>query len=154
MIGVSIRLALALGLHLRNEDPAADTTKKEMLLRTWWSLHSIECLVSSITGRPSIISNSDCTVPLPAAGLGDEPASKRRPSTLSRSHESFQTSSSTGSDEYLVGMIKLELLTQKLLTNLYAPRTASRSWQVGHLENRPSKATEVLNAAFSILESC
>jgi hypothetical protein len=154
MIGISIRLALALGLHLRNEDPAADTTKKEMLLRTWWSLHSIECLVSSITGRPPIISNSDCTVPLPAASLDDEPASKRRPSTLSRSHETSQTCSSTGSDEYLVSTIKLELLTQKLLTSLYAPRTASRSWQVGHHECRCSEAIEVSNAAFSALNSC
>lgn len=133
MIGVSIRLALALGLHLRNEDPATDITKKEMLLRTWWSLHSIECLVSSITGRPPIISNSDCTVPLPTASLDDEPSSKRRPSSLPRSYESSQVGSSADSDEYLLSMIKLELLTQELLTSLYAPRTASRSWQVGHL---------------------
>lgn len=133
MIGVSIRLALALGLHLRNEDPATNATKKEMLLRTWWGLHSIECLVSSITGRPPIISNSDCTVPLPAASLDDEPHSKRQPSSLPKSHESSQPGSSAGSDEYFISMIKLELLTQELLTSLYAPRTASRSWQVGHL---------------------
>ncbi|KAF1925796.1 uncharacterized protein M421DRAFT_231773 [Didymella exigua CBS 183.55] len=138
MVGISIRLALALGLHLRNEDPAADSTKKEMLLRTWWSLHSIECLASSITGRPPIISNEDCTVPLPAANVGDkQPASKRRVSNLanSRSQEaSSQIGNSVGSDEYLVNTIKIELLTQRVLTSLYAPRTAARSWQVCHTE--------------------
>lgn len=150
MIGVSIRLALALGLHLRNEDPAADAAKKEMLLRTWWSLHSIECLVSSITGRPPIISNSDCTLPLPASSLDDEkPMSKRWPSGLStqRLNESLQTNSSAGSHEYLVNTIKLELLTQKLLNSLYAPRTASRSWQVGHL------CTQTFHG-YRSLESC
>ncbi|KAF3048640.1 hypothetical protein E8E11_007367 [Didymella keratinophila] len=132
MIGVSIRLAMALGLHVRNEDPSADAIKKEMLLRTWWSLHSIECLVSSITGRPPTISNSDCTVPLPAASLEHEqPLSKRRPSGVpsQRSYESSQTSSSAGTDEYLVNTTKIEVLTQNVLASLYAPRTASRSWQ-------------------------
>jgi hypothetical protein len=155
MIGVSIRLALALGLHLRNEDPAADAAKKEMLLRTWWSLHSIECLVSSITGRPPIISNSDCTVPLPGANFDDDkPASKRRPPGLSKSHESSQTSSSIGSDEYLVSTLKLELLTQKLLTSLYAPRTASRSWQVGYLCMHTSQDHRSLECLLSVSNLC
>jgi hypothetical protein len=134
MVGISIRLALALGLHLRNEDPAADSTKKEVLMRIWWSLHSIECLISSITGRPPIISSEDCTVPIPEASFDDEqPASKRGQSNHAdhkSQHTTSQTSSSAGSGEYLVSTIKIKLLTQRVLTSLYAPRTAARSWQV------------------------
>lgn len=150
MVGVSIRLALALGLHLRNEDPVADTTKKEMLLRTWWSLHSVECLVSSITGRPPIISNEDCTVPLPAAIIDNQqPASKRRPSGLAnpRSQEtSSQNSSSASSDGYLVSIIKIELLTQRVLTSLYAPRTAAGSWLVRRTETWIFSFAELLKS--------
>jgi hypothetical protein len=136
MIGISIRLALALGLHLRNEDPSADTRKKEMLLRTWWSLHSIECLVSSITGRPPIIANEDCTVPLPRAVPEEQHHSNkpfRQPASHSNSGPSeanlHATSSSTGG-HYLVDTINMSLLTKRVLTSIYAPRTAVQSWQV------------------------
>ena len=139
MIGVSIRLALALGLHLRNEDPGADASKKEMLSRTWWSLYSIECLVNAITGRPPIISNEDCTVPLPRVLPGEmQPVSKRRSSKhASRfsSERSPRTSSSESADTYLVSTINIALLMQRVLTGLYAPRTASHSWQVCHIRS-------------------
>lgn len=143
MVGISIRLGLALGLHLRNEDPGADTLKKEMLLRTWWSLHSIECLVSSITGRPPVIANEDCTVPLPKILPGEQHhLSKgfRRPSRTSghgSSDESSVAGSSTSGDavgQYLAGNIKISLLTQRVLTGLYAPRTAVHSWQVRSID--------------------
>ena len=65
MIGLSLRLALTLGLHLRNEDSALGEPGKEALIHTWWSLHSIECLLSSVTGRPPAIAFEYCTVPLP-----------------------------------------------------------------------------------------
>ncbi|KAH9869710.1 hypothetical protein IAQ61_006922 [Plenodomus lingam] len=47
MIGLSMRLAMALGLHLRNEDPTQNDAKREPLIQTWWCLHSIECLDNS-----------------------------------------------------------------------------------------------------------
>jgi hypothetical protein len=151
MIGISIRLALALGLHLRNEDPNADKTKKEMLLRTWWSLHSIECLVSSITGRPPVIANKDCTVPLPKVLPGEhEQASRsfRRPSKRSNhgSPKSTKSSDSNDAGHYLIGTINIALITQKVLTSLYAPRTAVNSWQVCSLGTIISR--EALSAPF------
>lgn len=36
MIGIAIRFALSLGLHLRNEDPSIEDSKKETLVRTWY----------------------------------------------------------------------------------------------------------------------
>ncbi|XPS68919.1 hypothetical protein M3J09_001199 [Ascochyta lentis] len=135
MAGISIRLALALGLHLRNEDPNADEASKEMLLRTWWSLHNIECLVSSITGRPPVIANQDCTAPLPGILPGElRYASEgfRRPSKK-KTHESAEqrshATSSRDAGRYLHGTISISSLTQRVLTELYAPRTAVHSWQ-------------------------
>lgn len=136
MVGISIRLAMALGLHLRNEDHTADTTKKEMLLRTWWSLHGIECLVSSITGRPPVIELEDCTVPLPRVLPGERPGKSkysRRPSKKSNQRSPEQVSQNSGSTEagqYFRDSVAISILTQKIMTALYAPRTAVQSWQV------------------------
>lgn len=131
---MSIRIAVSLGLHLRNEVPGADKIKKETLVRTWWSLHSIECLVSSITGRPPIIPIEDSTVPLPKdLRTGSEPTSKRTTSSRTRvmsSEEGSRLSSSDSTDDYLRSTVGIAILTQKVLSGLYAPRTAVQSWQV------------------------
>jgi hypothetical protein len=73
-VGVALRFAFSLGLHVRNEDPSASPTKKEMLVRIWWSLYCLERLLSIITGRPSIIVDSVCSVPLPAPFPADHVA--------------------------------------------------------------------------------
>lgn len=134
MIGVSIRIAMSLGLHLRNEVPGAETSKKDSLISTWWSLHSIECLMSSITGRPPIISIEDSTVPLPKGpDTESEPTSKRTTSSQARiqsTESSSRVSSCFSANNYLRSTVDIALLTQKTLSGLYAPRTAIQSWQV------------------------
>jgi hypothetical protein len=133
MIGVSIRLALALGLHLRNEDPSGSEMAKEIHVHTWWSLHSIECLVSTMTGRPTAVPVEDCTVPLPAS-LAEHQRSKessrdsRR--TLNEHTASMAEQSASNASRHLVSRIKLTLIKQKVLINLYSPRTAVQSWEV------------------------
>jgi hypothetical protein len=149
MIGVSIRLALALGLHLRNEDPAAEESRKESLAHTWWSLHSIECLVSTITGRPPVIAFEDCTAPLPQSSSGQYQESRRPSRQASRrriDHSSpqntapsvgFDNSKHIPSDRYKIGHIKVRVISQKALLNLYSPRTAAHAWEVRHLSIFP-----------------
>jgi hypothetical protein len=143
MIGLSLRLALALGLHLRNEDPLLDDAKREPLVRTWWCLHSIECLVSSITGRPPVIGNDDCTVPLPQTPgrlpTRDNSAS-RQTSRVRTSYSSPQTTTSSENSDsrrgsmdeshYLHTYVNLTLISQNILLTLYSPRTATLSWEV------------------------
>lgn len=144
MIGLSIRLALALGLHLRNEDPTVSDSRRSTLVHTWWTLHSIECLVSTITGRPPVISIEDCTVRLPQS-LPDETLGSRRtsdPSSSTRSNpqgSSRSRNNSTTSNlkrltasptRYFVGHINNALTSQKALLNLYSPRIAARAWEV------------------------
>ncbi|KAF2822877.1 hypothetical protein CC86DRAFT_396455 [Ophiobolus disseminans] len=142
MIGVSIRLALALGLHLRNEDPTASESRKETLIHTWWSIHSIECLVSTMTGRPPVIAFEDCTVPLPRSLPGEQPDS-RDPSRHATKRRTDHNASQTGKgnhisendrwpstqSRYFIGHIRIMVLVQKTLIELYSPRTATKSWQ-------------------------
>jgi len=142
MIGLSIRLALALGLHLRNEDPNSTKSRKDTLIRTWWSLHAIECLVSNITGRPPVIAFEDCTVPLPHDTSGDSPnndthrpASRRRtqynPPPASRSSQNSEHETQLNDNgRYLFRHVKVTLISQKTLLELYSPRIASKSWEV------------------------
>ncbi|CAG5179628.1 uncharacterized protein ALTATR162_LOCUS9381 [Alternaria atra] len=141
-IGISIRLALALGLHLRNEDPGAEESKKELLVRTWWSLQSTESLVSAITGRPPVIAFEDCTASLPRSlpgeqlnhrdtlrkfarrGTGDD-----SPHTMTDSYTSESGQRDPGRDHYLMNHINIAFISQKALLELYSPRTAARSWK-------------------------
>ncbi|KAE8837832.1 hypothetical protein PTNB73_04160 [Pyrenophora teres f. teres] len=153
MIGLSIRLALALGLHLRNEDPSLDDAKREPLVRAWWCLHSIECLVSSITGRPPVIANEDCTVSHPqtmSRSPDQDSSASRQTSRIRTSYSPPQTNASsstsesgrqgTGESHYFVAYIDLTLISQKVLLNLYSPRTAIQSWE--HVQ---TKITQLLN---------
>ncbi|KAJ5901681.1 hypothetical protein N7495_002209 [Penicillium taxi] len=63
--GSAVRGALALGLHLRNLGSCTSDTSKEIRYRVWWSLYTIEHLLSVMTGRPSCIIDSSTTTPLP-----------------------------------------------------------------------------------------
>ena len=64
-IGSAIHGAFSLGLHLRNVGACTSDTSKEIRYRVWWSLYTVEHLLSVLTGRPSCIVESTCTTPLP-----------------------------------------------------------------------------------------
>lgn len=146
MIGISLRFALAVGLHLRNEDPSLAQEKKEGLVRIWWGLHSIESLLCTLIGRPCIIPNADCTVPLPEVvtakqSSGGEPSSVRRPKRfkgqglpLSFSRTSSQPSGrgpadQVAHDSFLGARVTIALIVQKALSKLYSPRASVESWE-------------------------
>lgn len=65
LCGSAVRGALALGLHLCNLGSCTSDTSKEIRYRVWWSLYTVEHLLTMITGRPSCIVDSSCTTPLP-----------------------------------------------------------------------------------------
>lgn len=135
MIGISIRLALALGLHLRNENPAAEASRKRMLVQTWWTLRSVECLISIITGRPPIIGLADATVPLPYSAEEEEreprgdPLHKRFAYSSVGTQKSGETSE-LSHDRHFINHIRLTIIAQEVLVDLYSPRTITTSWQV------------------------
>ncbi|KIW09678.1 hypothetical protein PV08_12065 [Exophiala spinifera] len=63
-LGCATRHATALGLHLRVTDPSVSDEDLRSRARTWYSLYSLEVLISEITGRPKSMSVSDVTVPI------------------------------------------------------------------------------------------
>lgn len=149
MIGVSIRLALALGLHLRNDDPNIPLHKKEAVLRTWWTLHAIECQLSAVTGRPCVLSHEDCTVALPqtwseelrdTTGRVDstQPSERNEPSPTTTSDRILEKSRRLYSPRsYLDAHLHIGLIMQKLLSALYSPRVSHYSWK--HVQQDISK---------------
>ncbi|CAI6342375.1 unnamed protein product [Periconia digitata] len=122
MIGLSLRSALAVGLHLRNTDESASAGKKDMLMRTWWGLHSIESLVSATTGRPCVIAAEDCTVLLPQAQRTSEVPFPADPLSKGDS-ESYMDL-----PLFEIG-IRQRLIIQKALELLYSPRASKKSWE-------------------------
>lgn len=65
LAGSAVRGAFALGLHLRNVGSCTSDTSKEVRYRVWWSLYTVEHLLTVMTGRPTCIVDSSCTTPLP-----------------------------------------------------------------------------------------
>ncbi|RPB09768.1 hypothetical protein P167DRAFT_538282 [Morchella conica CCBAS932] len=65
VVGLAIRYSQTLGLNLRNDVPELDEAEKEMRVRMWYSLYSLEYLLCIMTGRPSCIHERDCSVPMP-----------------------------------------------------------------------------------------
>ncbi|KAF1955254.1 hypothetical protein CC80DRAFT_549461 [Byssothecium circinans] len=127
MIGISLRFALAAGLHLRNDDPSAPEAKSQIMVRTWWSLHSIETLLCGIIGRPCIIPNDECTVPLPQVlpQQGTSPQSECSNSTnTSRRGDADAVTRSS----FFGARVTIALIMQKALSKLYSPRISADSW--------------------------
>ncbi|KAF2868236.1 hypothetical protein BDV95DRAFT_610203 [Massariosphaeria phaeospora] len=144
MIGISLRFSLAVGLHLRNETPptlAGEEPGHESMVWTWWGLHSLERLLCAMTGRPFIITVADCTAQLPpilpeelfVADTGSRLSADGRMGSLSYLIMSSPTSpkrvAMTPSEtSYFDASVKLNLITQKILYELYSPQIASQNW--------------------------
>lgn len=153
-----MRSAYALGLHLRNEDPSASTVKREEQVRTWWALYSLERVLCTITGRPSIITDEVCAVPLPLP-LAEEQLTETMIMSQVRNiryktHNLYQTipgrrslsspsgaTSPTGmgtatmslgppnSGIYLNTRVKLNVIIGKALASLYMADLVTKSWE-------------------------
>ncbi|KAI9735695.1 MAG: hypothetical protein M1818_006303 [Claussenomyces sp. TS43310] len=69
--GMAIRDAVALGFHVRSSTHDLTYVQKEMRIRLWWSIYSVERALNEISGRPSAIADRIISTPLPA-NLDDE----------------------------------------------------------------------------------
>ncbi len=150
LVGVALRSAYSLGLHVRNEDPSASPMKREMLVQTWWSLYSLERILNIITGRPSIIVDSCCSVPLPMEVPGDVSTGEveatypmRTGNTPLSNSPTLSISSNMAADalpvaigprtiaansgSYFRAVVQLSIISQNILTSLYSVGTMIRS---------------------------
>ncbi|MCJ1437266.1 hypothetical protein MMC27_006652 [Xylographa pallens] len=65
LCGISMRYSVALGLHLRNENPRLSDPNKEIRYRVWWALYGLERSLGVMTGRPTSVVDLDCMTPVP-----------------------------------------------------------------------------------------
>lgn len=65
IVGLAVRAAIGLGINMRNDSTQTPNTSKEIRYRVWWSLYTLEHLLSIMTGRPTSIVDEVCTAPLP-----------------------------------------------------------------------------------------
>ncbi|EEB07612.1 transcription factor [Schizosaccharomyces japonicus yFS275] len=63
--GLSLSAAVANGLHRSYENPNIDSKTRELRNRLWWSVYTIDRLISIATGRPLSITDSECDADLP-----------------------------------------------------------------------------------------
>ncbi|RMZ74495.1 fungal specific transcription factor domain-containing [Pyrenophora seminiperda CCB06] len=112
MVGIAMRSAFSLGLHIRDGDFSIPSLQDQSMVRTWWSLHALESLLSSITGRPSIIPNENITTPLPSA----------------IPEVQIQDTTTSTDTRFLDADANLNLLTQQVISDLYTQRRSSPSW--------------------------
>ena len=63
--GISIRHAVTLGMNLQNDNKDCHDGSREIRYRVWWALCSTERMLAVMTGRPTSLTETDCSVPLP-----------------------------------------------------------------------------------------
>jgi hypothetical protein len=64
MVGLAIRNATCLGLHLKNVDRRLSQTQLDERARLWYSLYSLEVALAEVLGRPPLTSVEYTSVPL------------------------------------------------------------------------------------------
>lgn len=113
--GTTMRLAIAMGLHTQSQSLLDDPNRKEIMVQTWWSLHNLDTLLSSMTGRPSMLRSQDISTPFPSVVSEQRHSKEHMPAT------SFPD-----------GQVRLAIITQNVLSKLYTNRRAVRYWAQVH----------------------
>ncbi|KAH7090233.1 fungal-specific transcription factor domain-containing protein [Paraphoma chrysanthemicola] len=108
-VGVALRYSVALNLHLRCQDDYPYSGRSETLARTWWSLRSLDCFLSSTIGRPTAFPIQDSNTPLPR----DQPTTQHGMSSAST----------------LQIYTRISIITQWALSTLHTIRAATMPWQ-------------------------
>ncbi|KAF2758089.1 hypothetical protein EJ05DRAFT_376792 [Pseudovirgaria hyperparasitica] len=65
-LGIALRKALALDLHLAHQDTDFTTLERELRRRLWWSIYSLERNTTLKLNRPRSIAVSTISAPLPS----------------------------------------------------------------------------------------
>ena len=159
VVGSSVRLAHALGLHVRNESRTSTAAQREVWLRMWWGVYSLEAHLGTIVGRPSSVSESYCSAPLPLPlstdQLSDEALvhalhqRQRRPASFlpNEPREDTEAAERSSAGSYLESMIRLNMITQKAMAELYSTAAAIKSFY--HNQHESSTIVQRLQVVYS-----
>ncbi|KAJ5567839.1 hypothetical protein N7535_007145 [Penicillium sp. DV-2018c] len=66
-IGLALRMAISLGLHQEVSDPSISEADRNRRRRAWWSVYSLDRLLSVKSGNPITIHDEDIGITWPAA---------------------------------------------------------------------------------------
>ncbi|KAJ5083077.1 hypothetical protein N7532_012120 [Penicillium argentinense] len=66
-IGLALRMAISLGLHQEVSDPGISATDRNRRRRAWWSVYSLDRILSVKSGNPITIHDEDIGITWPAA---------------------------------------------------------------------------------------
>ncbi|KAL1965844.1 hypothetical protein VTN77DRAFT_5165 [Rasamsonia byssochlamydoides] len=152
---MSIRSAIAMGLNLRSESTYVTNVSKETRYRVWWSLHTLETILCSMTGRPLSTRKEFCSTPLPVPFEEEEFAdgkvtliladnkvrssligqfASRRPSEPAISGPTDTKAVRRGKELvnpnvslYFLCFVDLDLIMREVIETLYAPGDARKS---------------------------
>ena len=72
-IGLAVRMAISLGLHKEVADPGMDVVEREHRRRVWWSVYSMDRIISVKSGNPISIHDEDIDVAMPSPIPGVDP---------------------------------------------------------------------------------
>jgi len=67
MVGMAVRSAHSLGMHLTNANNDLSDAEKEVRYRKWYALYNLERLTTVLTGRPTAIHEHQYNVPVPTS---------------------------------------------------------------------------------------
>ncbi|CAG8283535.1 unnamed protein product [Penicillium salamii] len=66
-VGLALRMAISLGLHQEVSDPMISEADRNRRRRTWWSVYSLDRLLSVKSGNPITIQDEDIGITWPGA---------------------------------------------------------------------------------------
>ena len=182
VLGIAIRCAQALGMHLENNLHGLKDEAKLTRVRMWFAIVSLERMLSLVTGRPPMVKQADCSAPVPLPASLSDDESFRGTSTSSQilSPDDFLvrlagTTSSTLSSSaqgpkrydkptesitmtYFFYYLELNALGQRVLEGLYGPHIRHTKWSViqdriSDLDAQLSQWSMTLPAALDITSS-
>ncbi|CAI6342378.1 unnamed protein product [Periconia digitata] len=136
-IGISVRYAHALGLHVRNEDRGTTVSQKENLVRIWWGLYTLEGNLSTTVGRPSFVIEDFCSAPLPLPLAMERMSDETLVSSMYAQYQgctihqspTVATSEPSNAGSYLKSRARMGAITQQVVTGLYSARAIEMSWK-------------------------
>ncbi|KAK9390758.1 fungal-specific transcription factor domain-containing protein [Lipomyces mesembrius] len=138
MLGLAIRHGQGIGLHLLVNGAGMTDVQKEVRVRLWNAMYVFERMISSITGRPSMISDQLTSAPLPSTN-----AETDNWEFIPQAMQLPLTKTAILSGQYFVYETQLSKILGQVMDRLYAPGVTKVSW------NAVQQIIEDLNQALN-----